>query len=288
VATPRAPILAVAAAVAALAVRVPAQGVVAPVTASLSAILAGSPAVGQAFRLYRWDRFPSVLVMDTIDYATQERMFSRLAFFVEKRGFRGSLLTNAELAGRHGWNAHDYGPDGLARFFEAARAAAFPLNPEETTLRDIALAQGILALSRGTYRPGQGAILSISQSSPRVDRKFLLTHESCHGIFFVSAEYRSVCFALWDSLTAAERAFFVELLDELGYDASDEVLAVNELQAYLMQQPVAAVAEYFDRTAERLHNLVPPPTRLAALASRLSEFLTRRFGIEAGATVAAP
>ena len=254
----------------------------------LAALLDSPEAPTEGFSLYRWDRFPSVLVFDVVDFATQNRMFSRLAFFVEKKGFRGRLLTNDEIGTMHGWNAHDYGPQGLASFFEAARRTTFPLNPEELQLREIALKEGIIVLARGTYRAGQGALISISRSSSKYERRFLLVHESFHGIFFASAEYRDVCFGLWESLSADERVFFSAFFDLLGYDSADWYLSVNEFQAYLMQQPVRLVAEYFSRTLKRFADReIPPidPSRLGSLAGTLAAFLAAGYGVEPGGTV---
>ena len=53
--------------------------------------------------------------------------FRRLSYFVEKKGFRGSLMTNSELEGMHGWNAHDYRPEDLALFYTVADKQDFPL-----------------------------------------------------------------------------------------------------------------------------------------------------------------
>ena len=165
-------------------------------------------------------------------------MFTRLAYFIEKKGFRGRLMTNVQLAGRHGWNAHDYGPDGLASFYNAASASAFPLNLEEKALKSLALREQILIPNGGEVEPGRGGILAISRSSSAIERRYLLTHESFHGIFFSSQEYRAFCLTLWDSLPSSERRFYTQFLDSLGYDGSDRFLAVNEFQAYLMQQPI--------------------------------------------------
>jgi hypothetical protein len=256
---------------------------------SLAAVLEEPAPPAASFHLYRWDRFPSVLIFDTADFATQNRMFSRLAFFLEKRGSRGRLLSNDELAGSHGWNAHDYGPQGLAAFFEKARREAFPLNLEERLLLDIVLRQGIVAVSRGAYRPGVGALISISRSSSVYERRFLLLHESFHGIFFVSAEYRRFCFALWDSLLEDERGFFSALLALLGYDSADPALCVNEMQAYLMQQPVRLVPGYFERAVSRFPDarLAPiPGPRLQGLAGDLGAFVAAHFGLEPGGTLA--
>ncbi len=74
-------------------------GIASPATVPLRTVLGSSPARWEdpSYGLFRWDRFPSILVMDTRDFAFQDRMFSRLAFFLEKRGFRGRLLSDAEL-----------------------------------------------------------------------------------------------------------------------------------------------------------------------------------------------
>ncbi|MDR2370060.1 MAG: hypothetical protein LBD71_01155, partial [Treponema sp.] len=60
------------------------------------------------YEIFRWEAFPSILVFDTADYGVQDRLLKRLAFFVEKAGFRGRLAPDSEIAGLHGWNAHDY------------------------------------------------------------------------------------------------------------------------------------------------------------------------------------
>ena len=113
-----------------------------PITASLEQILDTGPAAWRTatIEVYRWDLFPDILIMDTVGFAVQDRMFTRLAYFLEKQGWRGKLLGNARLAGRHGWNAHDYGPEGLAAFFSAVKESNFPLNPEEQALRQLAAA----------------------------------------------------------------------------------------------------------------------------------------------------
>ena len=265
--------------------------VASPVTASLESILTEHlvvPAVG-SFGLYRWDMFPSILIIDTPDYGFQDRMFSRLAFFIEKRGFRGRLLDNVALEKLHGWNAHDYGPEGLSSFFNAAEVAGVALNPEELTLRDIALEQGVLRMERDKFEPGTGGVLSISRSSSVYERRLLLTHESFHGIFFASAEYRELCFRVWDSLSPGTKAFFRSFLDDLGYDASYRYLCVNEFQAYLMQQPIRFAPEYFQRVARRFGESragVPVSAMLKA-ADRLNAFLESRFRVRAGGTVEA-
>ncbi|MGA2481424.1 MAG: hypothetical protein ABSG63_22020 [Spirochaetia bacterium] len=241
-----------------------------------------------SLEVYRWDRFPEILIIDTRDFQIQDRMFTRLAYFVEKKGFRGKLLTNAQLAGRHGWNAHDYGPDGLASFFNAASGKA-ALNREETALEDLALREGILVPDGDRVAAGNGGVLSISRSSSEIERRYLLTHESFHGVFFSSAEYRDFCFRLWDSLASAERRFYRTFLDSLGYDGSDRFLCVNEFQAYLMQQPLEYAPGYFQRFITRFRETgvkasIDPAAILAA-AKELDGFLFSLWGLHAGGTL---
>ena len=94
---------------------------------------------------------------------------------------------------------------------------------------------------------------------------------------------------LWDSLPSAERRFYTQFLDSLGYDGSDRFLAVNEFQAYLMQQPLEYAPSYFDRFLARFDE---PGTGgaveaagLVATAKELDGFLHSRFEIHAGETV---
>ena len=66
------------------------QGFAAPPIVSLQTVLSASPKAwaDPSYGLFRWDSFPTILVMDTLDFRFQDEMFSRLAFFLEKRGFR--------------------------------------------------------------------------------------------------------------------------------------------------------------------------------------------------------
>jgi len=262
-----------------------------PITAALDRVLRTSVATWRSplLEVFRWDLFPDILIIDIVDFHFQDRTFMRLAYFLEKKGFRGRLMTNAQLAGRHGWNAHDYGPSALASFFNAVTEKSFPLNPEEKALKTLALREGIIVPGGEHVAPGRGGVLSISRSSSDIERRYLLTHESFHGIFFASPEYREFCFRLWDSLPPEERRFYRTFLDSLGYDGDDRFLAVNEFQAYLMQQPLEYAISYFERFLARFGapgtDGAVEATRLAATAKELDGFLRLNFGLQAGQTV---
>jgi hypothetical protein len=269
------------------------EDVPAPPSASLPAIESQSGDIpgNAAFAIYRWDRFPSVLVFDMADFAEQDRMFSRLAFYLEKPGYRGRLLSDVQLAGKHGWNAHDYGPDGLAAFFSAAAAVRFPLDEEELLLRGIALREGVIGREGDAYVAGSGAVLSISRSSSKYERIFLLAHESYHGIYFCSEEYRALCERLWKASSSPARLFMTRLLAALDYDPSSHALVVNEFQAYLLQQPRSAASAYFERVGKLVANESGVPTAAEVLPAlledeaTLEDFLKARFSVKAGGAV---
>ncbi len=265
-----------------------------PIEASLEEVLSApvSSWRSPALELFRWNQFPSIIIVDTRDFRVQDRLFARLAYFVEKLGHRGTLLTNAQLIGKHGWNAHDYGPEGLAAFFNAAARVHFPLNEEEVALRGLALTEGMVTSTGSELKAGEGGILSISRGSGSIQRRQLLAHESFHGIFFASPDYSSYCYTLWDSLPPPERLYYTKFLAALGYDSVDRSLAVNEFQAYLMQQPMGYVASYFERFAAILAGagVTEPPdaARIRQTATLLDSFLQSHFEIAAGSALLVP
>ncbi|MCK5006383.1 MAG: hypothetical protein KAR73_03280 [Spirochaetales bacterium] len=219
------------------------------------------------YELFSWARFPEILIMDTSSYEVQSRFFKRLAFFVEKRGYRGRLVNNEEFDDLHGFNAHDYRAEDLARFFQAAREELFTLNPEEELLKEILLCNGIIR-DEGTFSPGRGGILSISRSSYPLLRRHLLTHECYHGLFFSLPEFRQAAIEAWEQLSENEKEFWRLFFRWVGYDTEDPYLTVNEYQAYLFQQPRSEVQNYFATlTASRLISSYP------GQADRVREFL---------------
>ncbi len=188
------------------------------------------------FELYRWSLFPSVLIFDTASYEIQDQLFKRMAYFVEKAGFAGRLLSDEQMRGRHGWNAHDYRAEDLARFFTEAEKEGTALTPLEVSLREILTRNGVIVQATSGYNPGTGAIISISRSSNDALRKLLITHECFHGVYFSMPGFRQATQAVWDSLLPVEKEVWLAFLASQEYDISDNYLVVNEFQSYLLQQ----------------------------------------------------
>jgi hypothetical protein len=240
------------------------------------------------------------------DYNVQDRFLKRLAFFVEKAGFRGRLARDAEIAGLHGWNAHDYSASSLADFFEAARKANFPLLDEERELEALLLRTNIIRRAAdGTILPGEGAIVSISQESTAALRNRFMVHECFHGLYFIDEEFREFSRRRWEAFENQARRFLLSFFEYQAYDITDTDLVINEFMAYVLQQGVSQAGRYFgdtrpnemiERSPWRAASLPPgekdPATgryywpviadAFAAEAGVFSRYVNDRWGLAAG------
>ncbi len=207
------------------------------------------------YELFKWENFPDTLLFDFADYKVQNEFFTRLAFFVEKTGYKGTLVSNDFVENQHGYNAHDYKAEDLAAFFNKVRKENFAINEREQLLKEILLANGIILQNEdGSYKEGKGSIISISRESPDYLRWRLLAHESWHGIYFGDEKFRNFVENIYVNFDHASMEFlkiFWETQRGLGYDRNDEYLMKNEFMAYLMQQNLASTSAYF---AEDLAN----------------------------------
>jgi hypothetical protein len=219
------------------------------------------------YELFSWSRYPRVLIMDTASYEVQDAYFKRLAFFVEKAGHAGKLESFAALAGLHGYNAHDYRPEDLARFFNEAKRDPAGLSGEENALAGILAENGVLKLTSDGYAPGDGCILSLSRSSSPILRALLLTHESFHGLFFTMPAFRDATEREWAELSPDEQALWVDYLGAHGYNTEDRYLMVNEFQSYLLQQNRAAIWGFQNTAMDQMKSA---GGRRAALARRVT------------------
>ena len=248
------------------------------------------------YEIYEWDRFPQILFFDTRNYDVQDRLFRRLAFFVEKQGYKGRLLTNQELGSMHGYNAHDYSAQSMANFFNKATELNFQLNEEEVLLKRILIHNGLLEDDGLYVKANEGGLVSISRETPDWSRVNLLAHEGWHTIFFRDPEFRNFVSAVYYTFDPDSRDFLIDYFKSqpgLGYDVNDEYLMHNEFMAYIMQQRLSEVANYFVHLANRgtVINFTP---QLAAYirktegrgfedaANALNDFVFDKYGIVCG------
>jgi hypothetical protein len=222
-----------------------------PLEAHPREILASDPASfrGKGFELYSWRRLPGILIFRFADTDVQDAYLKRIAFFVEKAGFRGRLARDEEIKGLHGWNAHDYRAADLGRFFKKADDEAFALNGSELELKDMLLSLGLLERSGEGIRGRAGkAIVSISVSSGKAMERRFLAHELYHGIYFTDPGFAAGAAELYAKLDPGVRDYVLEYFDYKEYDLSDADLVVNEFAAYFLQQPPADAPSYFATT----------------------------------------
>ena len=248
------------------------------------------------YEVFQWDRFPNILFFDTKDYGVQDRFFTRLAYFVEKAGYRGTLLTNHQLEGKHGYNAHDYSPESLANFFNKAYDLNFTLNKEEEDLKLILLYNGILLPDGQKVKAGQGGIVSLSQESAAWLRTTFLAHEGWHTLFFADEEFRNYVAAVYFTMEPKSLQFLSDYFNSqpgLSYSQDDLYLMQNEFMAYIMQQPLSNVASYFVHLANRLSVREATPELSAYIrnnnaiafedaAIMLNDFVFDKYGIVCG------
>ena len=232
------------------------------------------------YEVFRWNSFPEVLIFDTASYAVQDRLFKRLAFFVEKDGFRGRLAPDAEIAKLHGWNAHDYHPSDLAAFFEAARVSNFPLLPEEKELQSILFITDILRTNSAfQIVPGKGAIISISRESDKTDkglRPRFMAHEAFHALYFTDGDFREFSRRRWEVFPAHAKKFLLSFFEFQAYDTKNKDLVINEFMAHVLQLPVSQASWYFgDFQPNRM--ITTSPRREASLPANEELRDGRRF-----------
>lgn len=209
----------------------------------------------QDYELYQWYQFPQVLFFDFKNYEIQNQFFTRLAYFTEKVGYKGTLVDDDFVKNKHGYNAHDYKAEDLAAFFTLAEFQNFILNDKEILLKEILETNKIIIKNDdGTYSAGSGAIVSFSRESPRYLRYTFLAHESWHGIYFIDEDFRNIvsaCYNMFDSRSMEFIKKFWETQPGLGYDRNDEYLMQNEFMGYIMQQSFSNTGAYFLQVANR-------------------------------------
>ena len=201
------------------------------------------------YELYEWAEFPGIIFFDFANSKIQDQFFTRLAYFVEKEGYKGSFVDDEFILNNHGYNAHDYGAGSLAKFFSQAERQRVNLNEYKRLLKKVLLANSIIVQrDDGSFAEGSGAVVSMSRSSSPELRKKFLAHECWHGIYFTNAPFRNLIAGLHKKFNPQAREF-LELYwannPNLHYDRSDDFLMKNEFMAYMLQQDPTEARKYF-------------------------------------------
>ena len=235
-----------------------------PVAWGLEAVVADVQKINDSrtTELVVWQRAdnPDVFIFDFPNLTSQGLSFNRVMQQKEQQGVEAypRVLTNLELA-KHIAAVqrtsadfafgHDILVNEFVQFFNLADRDKIDLNPEEITLRDFLMSQGLIKVWRGIYQSLKPnvVILSIPQvqekreNEPRISAKSrfaILSHEMAHAEFFTNTAYATYCRRFWsDTLSNEQRALFSKFLTNYNYRALSDELVVNEMQAYLMFTP---------------------------------------------------
>jgi len=254
------------------------------------------------YELFQWEQFPGLLFFDTIDYDVQNDFFRRLAFFTEKTGYIGTLVSDSELEGKHGFNAHDYKAETLASFFTLAIQTDFPLNAKEILLAEILSANKIIIpeINQGKivgYKPGYGGVISISQESPLYLRYSFIVHEGLHGLYFIDSDFRDKVKTVFNTMDKKSLNFllrFFQIQSSLNYNLEDTYLIQNEFMAYVMQQSVVNTESYFAKNLACRGTMIRGEPELSSYVREtngihfvqssqlLSDYVFSRWGLESG------
>jgi hypothetical protein len=217
--------------------------------------------------IFRFADNPRILVLDFASLHEQGMMLNRVAALIEKAGLpRDRVLTEDELDAairaegdtvETFYYGHDYAAASLVRFFALADSEQIKLDPQEETLRALLRQEswftsganaGLISL------PAVGSDATVTAST----RAAILRHELSHGEFFSNPVYAAYVHDFWlTALTEPERIAFRRFLGSEEYDASEEELMYNEMQAYLMftRDPLFFTPAMAELTPDRLAEL---------------------------------
>lgn len=250
------------------------------------------------YEVFRWDRYPEILIMDFKTFECQAKFLKRMAFFVEKTGFKGRLVTNEEFKNLHGFNANDYKAVDFARFYNLADETCFKLNPEEIILKKYLVNNGILGLKEdGSVYAIKGGIATASRQSGTATEARLFNHEVLHTLFFIDEGYRNHVAKTYDYFDSDTKQFLIDYFDanpQWNYDTNDEYLMLNEYMSYIMEHNKDDVGPFFVNRAKNYANVKNYTPVLSQYivdtngkgftdaAKAMEEYTFAKFGLVAG------
>lgn len=262
------------------------------------------------FEIYCWDRFPDLILIDTVSYDFQDLMFKRLGAFVEKKQTAGKILEGGELDSLRAFNANDFNASKLAGFFSTAESQNIELNEQEKLLKEILLENHIIKkveyagdspdsdFSEGNlYEAGTGGIISFSVESELYRRKLFFAHECFHGLFFIDEAFRKKVAEEYNSADPGLISFlkaYYEAVPSLQYNDGDLYLMHNEFMAYMTQLEYDKLINHFtDYVCSQLEEVREYESHIEYIKNagkeavftankNISDYLFSRWGLEAG------
>lgn len=196
------------------------------------------------YEFFQVEELPNSYFLRFSTYDIQSDWLTRLAFFVEKKDSRGTVISQEQAKVRKGWNAHDYRVEDIVRFFNEVNKFKLGLTQGEQQLQDLLMQEKLIVQKDDTYKAqkysngNEYAVLTIADSSSSELKYRLFRHEFIHGLYFTYPELRSTVSDLWDDLPEEIKHIFTYLLEGSNYDISHDYLVKNEYFAFLFERPL--------------------------------------------------
>ncbi|MBT8439945.1 MAG: FHA domain-containing protein, partial [Gammaproteobacteria bacterium] len=231
--------------------------------------------------LYRYSINPDVYILDFPSLYIQGRSMNRIMALIEDvRAPKDRVLSEFEFEkflkthalSTESFNlGHDYTSHHLTQFFKLTQQHGIALRPEEKQLKALLVKHGLInndltAISEQDKK----VIISITQQTIEFDknnneinvtldtRKSVLRHELSHGEFFSNPSYREYAENFWNNeIPDYLRRRIGRFLTDLGYDISDKILTINEMQAFLFHTDHESIfsAQDIGITVKELHEI---------------------------------
>jgi hypothetical protein len=205
-----------------------------------------------------------VVVLDMPNIRDQGHMFGRLIFFVERGGTpKTKVMTVPEVQAHLAKTkesvdtltvGNNLRAAELARFFNTARVQGEPLTSSERDLYDSLLQWGMLREEPAgvAVMEPEMILITIPQASSVAgcngcgvtpeQRATIFEHEMAHAKFATDTVYQNYTVWFWANTMSPEaRDKFTRFLRSRGYDTNNRDLLANEMQAFLMHTPDAAM-----------------------------------------------
>ena len=201
-----------------------------------------------AVEVSRWDRNPRVLLLRFPSAAAQRDAMGRPSIFLEDAELHGTVVERIPSGQRGGvanYSGHNMRASDLARFLNVLRATrpggAAETAAEAAMVRALKNVGALVTNKDGSFAAARDdpVLAAVAGSSDRNEVRDALLHEAMHMVFYVDPEYERACRDYWESsMTDSDKDAWRAFLTELRYNADDETLAVNELQAYMTTERV--------------------------------------------------
>ena len=196
----------------------------------------------------RWDRNPRVLLLRFPSAATQRDAMGRPSIFLEDAELHGTVVERIPSGQRGGvanYSGHNMRASDLARFLNVLRATmpggAAENASEAAMVRALKNVGALVTKKDGSVAAARDdpVLAAVAGSSDRNEVRDALLHEAMHMVFYVDPEYERACRDYWESsMTDSDKDAWRAFLTELRYNANDETLVMNELQAYMATERV--------------------------------------------------